>query len=248
VTGPLFVRFAFAGDSEHLAVTSGVVLVSPRYEAMLHRSSWPETIDHGSTATMVGRLENHSLGTNVSGRTVYLEWRKATTKPWTRVATGRKTDSGGRFSYTVHMTSKTYFRLAYDGAPDLAPDVGSTMKITPRVYLSTPSAPASVAKGASFTAHGYLKPFHDWYWYFRNDKELYIQAYYYQKQSNGSYKWTYKDTVTRPAWPEKYRTYSSYSAKMTLPHKGRWRLRAYHSERDGSHATTYSGWRYITAQ
>ena len=41
-------------------------------------------------------------------------------------------------------------------------------------------------------------------------------------------------------------TKTKYKATVSLPHAGRWRVRAYHS--DSSHAPSYSGYDYITVK
>ena len=41
-------------------------------------------------------------------------------------------------------------------------------------------------------------------------------------------------------------TKTKYKATVNLPHSGRWRVRAYHSDSD--HAPSYSGYDYITVK
>jgi hypothetical protein len=43
-----------------------------------------------------------------------------------------------------------------------------------------------------------------------------------------------------------YSTYTKYSASLSLPKSGRWRIRAYHS--DKRHATKRSAYDYITVK
>jgi hypothetical protein len=41
--------------------------------------------------------------------------------------------------------------------------------------------------------------------------------------------------------------YTKYSAKLSLPYTGKWRIRAYHAP-DSKYAPTYSSYRYVTVK
>lgn len=113
----------------------------------------------------------------------------------------------------------------------------------PKVYLTTPSAPRSVRHGSRFYARGYLKPRHR-----AGTYPVTLYCYRYQRTASGSSAWVLRKRVRARAYDYRprrsVRYYTRYVARLSLPYKGRWRIRAYHAA-DATYRDTYSGWRYI---
>ncbi len=151
-----------------------------------------------------------------------------------RVAT---TSPTGQFSFTVTPTSKTYYRVRYAGEPgEWAESVTTSCYATPRHYVSDPRAPKTMSRTKSYTVYGYLKPKHA-----SGSKPVALKCY--KRNRAGDYK--YHHTVY--AKVVDYSSYSKYTAKVKLPHSGRWRVRAY-AAADSQHANDYSGYDYITVK
>lgn len=101
--------------------------------------------------------------------------------------------------------------------------------------VGTPIAPASVKHGSAFGVYGYVSPAHD--------SGTYLVTLYFYRYQSGHY--VLRRTV-KAARSEFSDTASRYSATVSLPYTGRWRVRAYHA--DSEHTGAFSGYRYITAK
>ena len=117
----------------------------------------------------------------------------------------------------------------------------------PHVTLTTPVTGFSwVAKNHRFTIYGYLKPRHT-----PGTYPVKLLCYRYQKGSNGRYSYVLRKTVSAKAYDYPPRkgasTYTKYMTKLSLPYKGKWRIRAYHAP-DSKYGPTYSGYRYLTVR
>lgn len=96
---------------------------------------------------------------------------------------------------------------------------------------STPSTPATVRHGASFTTFGYVM---------RHTAGTYpVTLQFYRYQSG---RWVLKKSVAAKA--SNMLTFSKYSRSTYVPYSGKWRVRARHYT-GGRYL--YSGWRYFTA-
>ena len=159
---------------------------------------------------------------------------------WVYLATA-KTSSTGRWSYTLKPTTKTTYRVRYIGSASSQLSQTTKKTIVPKVALSTPvfrsstagsKSVTSLTYGKTYLVNGTLKPRHA-----SGSKQIKIKAYRW----NGS-TYVYKKTYTATA--SNYSSYSRYSAKIKLPSKGTWRLRAYHAA-DSTNAKTYSSYRKV---
>lgn len=110
---------------------------------------------------------------------------------------------------------------------------------TTKASVSTPVVATSMAYGRTYKATGYLTPWHP-----AGSAAVRLQAYHQERQRNGAYKWVLRKTQT--AVVGDYSSDSRYSAPMRLPLRGRWRIRAYHS--DAGHTAAYSSFRYVTVR
>jgi hypothetical protein len=102
--------------------------------------------------------------------------------------------------------------------------------------ISTPIAPSTMRRGRAAVIRGYVSPAHasgtylvTLKFYLRNSKGVYV--YHHAVRAKGSY---YSGSKT------------AYKASVALPHKGRWRVRAYHS--CAIHPGSFSGYDYITVR
>jgi hypothetical protein len=65
--------------------------------------------------------------------------------------------------------------------------------------------------------------------------------YFYHREGD---RWVLRRTADAKA--SDYLGYSKYSASVTLPYSGAWRVRAFHS--DAMHAPVFSGWSEISVR
>jgi hypothetical protein len=140
------------------------------------------------------------------------------------------------WSYAVQFipTRATFFRFRFAGdSPVYAASVSSAVKVTPMVWLTTPTAPKVVRDNTSFSASGYLKPRHA-------SGAMYVKIRCYRRSSTGL--WVLK----RVAWATDYiyRDYTRYKARVALPSAGTWKLVAFYVG-TSKYARTTSGVRYL---
>lgn len=158
---------------------------------------------------------------------------------YTRVATS-VTTTGGAYSFAAKPVNRTTYVVRTASAPEgYAFAQSGRVTVKPKVYLTTPSAPSTVYHNKAFTAFGYLKPKHT-----KGAKTVKIAAYRYE-----SGKWVLRKTVyaTNYDYTLNGSTYTKYSASVTVPYAGKWKLVSSTAD-DGAHAYTLSGARYVTAK
>lgn len=183
-----------------------------------------------------GRVKTSSGGP-VSARRVTLQVLNGST--WGNLGTAT-TDARGYFSVSITPTRRSSYRVAFPGDTIYRASVSPIVIVTPRVYLSAPSAPSIAYKGRAFSSTSYLKPRHS-----ASTCPVRLLCYRYEKQSNGTYKWVHRKSVSAKAL--NYSSYTKVSAAVSLPHTGKWRIRAYHAA-DSLNAATYSSYRYVTVK
>ncbi len=147
------------------------------------------------------------------------------------VITGRTASVSGSGSHSLEFWSVDVagnIELSHTVRFTIVPPTPSLATIT------TPSAPSSVRRGRAFTAFGYLRPKHA-----AGTFAVRIQCYLLV-----SGVWKSRKTVAVKV--AGYKTYSKYSGPVSLPSRGRWRIRAFHS--DSVHARSYSRYRYVTVK
>jgi hypothetical protein len=102
--------------------------------------------------------------------------------------------------------------------------------------VTTPYAPSRASRGHLFTVYGYVSPRHDSGTYL-------VTLKFYLRNRAGAYVYHNSVQARRYAYSS---TKSKYSAAVSLPHAGTWRVCAYHS--DASHRPSTSGYRYVTVR
>lgn len=187
-------------------------------------------INYGGSVTLYGTLA--SLGTPLASRYVYLQYW--TGSAWVNLYPSKLTASNGAVSFTVKPDKKTSYRLKYYAGSGYNLAESAYRTVTPRVSLSTPSRPSSAVRNRAFTVIGTLKPRHT-----AGTYPVKVECYRYERQSNGSYKWVLRKTVSAKA--SNYYSYSRYTASVSLPYAGKWVLRAY-APTDTLHYATSSGY------
>ena len=106
----------------------------------------------------------------------------------------------------------------------------------PKAAVYTPVAPSAMYRGHSYTIYGYVVPRHTSGTYLATLK-------FYLRNSHGVY--VFHNSVNAKRYY--YSTSrTKYSARLSLPHAGKWRVRAYHS--CSKHSGSYSGYDYITVK
>ena len=145
------------------------------------------------------------------------------------------TDGSGRFSAVANPVRKTYYRARFGGDAAFGAKTSGAKAVLPRVSLTKPSGPISIARNKAFTSSGYLKPRHT-----AGTKPVRIVCY---RKESGVYKLkrTYYATVAN------YSSYSKYRASVKLPYRGSWRIQAYYPT-SATNYKTYSAYRYLTAK
>ena len=189
---------------------------------------------YGDSYVFTGRLE--SEGAPLAGKTVVLQSAVSASSAYEDTRITAVTGADGAFALAVAPRSKTWYRARFAGDDECAESVSASVAVTPRALVGTPSAPPLMRAGRSAVVYGSLRPRHlagtrpvrIYSWRFRGGR--WVAAGY---------------SAARAA---DYRTYTRYSADLTLPAPGRWRLRAYHPP-DARHAGSWSqGYDYVTVQ
>jgi len=132
-------------------------------------------------------------------------------------------------------TAATYYldAWAYAGAGSYT----LQYSVKSRPFVGTPVAPARVSKSKRFAVYGTLGPAHP-------AGTRPVRIYRWRQTSSGA--WKSHGYVTAVAKDRDGAT--RYYRRMRLPHRGRWRLRAFAGE-DASHTAAWSsGYDYVTVK
>lgn len=182
---------------------------------------------YGDSTTIRGTLRTDSVtGAPIEGRDVELRYYRDGVWRSFGIAT---TSQAGQVAFSVRPRVATTYHLRFAGeASTYGASESESPRVVPRAYLSAPKAPTAVRKSKSFTLTGYLKPRH-------KAGSQAVRIYKYRRTASGSWKsYGYVNASIVD-----YRTYSKYSAKLSLSSRGIWRLRAYHPA-DRGHAASWS--------
>jgi hypothetical protein len=126
---------------------------------------------------------------------------------------------------------KMHYLVQFSGTGALTP---STAYASVNMYASLTNASASRYGIRSYTLSGILAPRH-------TAGSSAVRVYLWRYVSG---KWKASGYATAKA--SDYGFKSKYSVKYKFPYTGKWRMQAYHS--DSSHATTRSGYSYVTVK
>lgn len=224
-------QFSSNGGATVTSVASDTItLAVPREPTALSTAAAATTVAYKTSTSITGTLTTQA-GVPLANKPVRLEYYSG---GWKYAKSGT-TSASGRVSLTAAPVSKTSYRLVFLADADYSQAIGPTIAITPKVYLSTPTAPSTARRSVRFTSYGYLKPRH-------TSGSYPVRIYKYRYVSG---KWKSYGYVKARA--TNYSSYSKFTASVSLPYAGRWRLRAY-APTDSGHAATYGSYRYLTVR
>jgi hypothetical protein len=108
--------------------------------------------------------------------------------------------------------------------------------VLPKATVYTPAAPSTMYRGHSYSIYGYVAPRH-------TSGTYLVTLKFYKRNSSGTYVYHHSVNAKRYYYST---TKTKYKATVSLPHTGKWRVRAYHS--CSKHTGNYSGYDYITVK
>lgn len=149
-----------------------------------------------------------------------------------------RTQADGTFSFEArpsNLRPKSYYRLSYPGGGAHAPS-SATVEVVVRALIGTPSVPVIASVNRAFTVSGTLKP-----WHTPDNTGTTVRCYRYEKKKDGTYGYVYKKSFRATA--STLGEISKYSARVSIPSSGKWKLRAKHE--DSSHSATWSDYSMI---
>jgi len=188
--------------------------------------SAPSRVTLGNTVTLSGALRDGG-GSAVSTQTVAIEALPSGSSTWSKVA-APTTGADGRYSAKVKPSRTTKYRARFSGKDGYVSSASSYRTVTAYAYLTTPSGPAKIKKGAKFTSVGYMRPRHA-----VGSHTVQLRLYRWE-----SGHWKLRKTV-RATNVSNTSTTTKYKARYSLPYKGKWKIVA-KVKADSLHATTYS--------
>ncbi len=223
---------ARAIDTAGNAANTTVGLSVPQSPSLGLSSSrtWTEYLD---SATLSGALRSAS-GDAVAGKVLKLQ-ASSNGVTWSYTGDALMTSNTGAYSMKVRPYSKTWYRLVYAGDMTSLPAWSNAVSVNPKAYVSSISiSRTSSYRNRSMKLYADLKPRHT-----EGSKPV---RYVFWHSEHG--KWVYKKTVWATAYDTS--TYSRVKATTSLSLRGKWRIRAYHS--DSGHYSSYSKYRDITVK
>jgi hypothetical protein len=131
--------------------------------------------------------------------------------------------------FGVTPAQKTRYRLVFAGDSMHQTAESDTVTVTPKVKLARPAAPSVVKKRAKFAAYGSIEPRQA-----KGARNVRVKCYL---KKGG--KWRHVKSVTAVN-----KTASRYSATVSLPSRGSWKLVAEYKA-NAKYATTVSGAEYL---
>ncbi|MDZ4168480.1 MAG: Ig-like domain-containing protein [Coriobacteriia bacterium] len=182
------------------------------------------TITYGQLTMLAGRITVDATGLAGAAITIERSSNGLTFAPFgTVVVSG----SDGTFDFTVHPSTKTWYRAVYAGSAEHEGSTSGPVLVQVRAKVGTPTGTTSLRAGVRATFRGTLSPAHaNGARVVKVYRERYLGRGRWQRA--GGYILARVSTV---------RGRSTYSATSSFT-KGTWRLRAYHA--DAAHAAAWS--------
>lgn len=187
---------------------------------------------YGESVSFTMRL-THADGTPVLGsRTLKLYWDDGEGEGYQKFST-----STGVVTGVVRPLEKVFYTPVFWGDHRYATAIGEQVVVQPRTVVTTPRIePTAVDAGSAFSAGGFIKPDHA-----AGSREIKVLCYRYE---NGE--WVKRKIVTATVSAYAGPT-AKYGARVSLPYRGKWRLRAYHPA-DAKTRADVSGYDYLTVK
>jgi len=217
------------GEDYHFAVRAvdAATNVGPlsRYPVDLTLATSAAAVGWGKEATLTGTLTDGAEAFT-EGKVVTVQASIDAGASWTDAG---EYDLVALAGYGVTPQQKTQYRLVFAGDSVHQGEESAVVTVAPRVKLGKPAAPSSVKRRAGFTAYGSIGP---------NQKAgaKVVRIKCYLKQGG---KWRYVKSVSAAN-----KTATRYSAKLSLPGKGSWKLVASYKA-TALYAETTSGAEYL---
>jgi len=197
-------------------------------------SRYPVDLTFQTSAAVVGWDKEATLtGALTDGAEAFTEGKVVTVQ--SSIDAGATWTDAGEYDldalagYSVTPKQKTRYRLVYAGDSVHQAEESAVVTVAPRVKLGKPAAPSSVKRRARFTAYGSVGPKQK-----VGAKVVRIKCYL--KQGG---KWRYVKSVKASN-----KTATRYSAKLSLPGRGTWKLVASYKA-TSLYAATTSGAEYL---
>lgn len=147
------------------------------------------------------------------------------------------TAADGTFSFHLVPRNKTYFRVRYFEDEENFSALSAKVWANPRAAVGRPHLPSSVTHGKSYRVWGTFKPAHT-----LGKRVVRVYRYRLVHGRWRSYGYVYANQV--PVEGSSY--FAEYAGSIRLPYRGRWRVRALHS--DSTHAKSWSPYEYVYAR
>lgn len=183
----------------------------------------PSTTAYGGPASTTAKLLDAD-GAPLAGRTVAIQ-TSYDARTWTTLLQ-TTTDASGLVRTPITPTRKTYIRAYFPGDATLARRTTAPRTVLPKAKLGAPGVASTMAVARSRDATGVLNPRHN-----LGSAAVRVDAQRYE-----SGRW-----VTRARFTGVSTGYA-YRARITLPSRGSWRLRAVHVQ-DAYNGAAVSTWR-----
>jgi len=142
------------------------------------------------------------------------------------------TNSLGYYSKTMAPTIRTRYQTRFPGDARYLATSSPERAVLPKFKLTRASSWGTKYRGKSYTYVGYIYP-----------TGTSVRFKMYKKGSDGEYH--YKKTVTAYSSPSTTR--AKWSAKVSFPSRGKWRVRAYCAT-SGWNYQAYSSYDYVTVK
>lgn len=181
----------------------------------------------------------HADGSLVTGgRTLKLYWT-VDGKEWSYIPSS--TESGVVYGQFKPLR-RTYVKAVFWGDDRYGMAKSAVFMVEPLTEVTVPNiAPERVTRKVAFGVRGLLKPDHS-----VGSHDVKLLCYRYERKAGGGSTWVLRKTA--PTTASAYTgPWTRYSARLSLPNAGRWRVRAYHPA-DARTRADYSGYDYLTVK
>jgi hypothetical protein len=209
-----------AGNLSDMVVRGPVRIWGTTALSLVRSSAYPA---YGAPVTLTAQLTWPYGGAALQYGTVVFERLYGST--WYAVGSAITDYYGNaRLSVRPYAYGRTSYRARFAGEGPWKASNSPVTVVTPKSYLPAPVAPTSAYRGRAFLVTGTLKPLH-------TAGTYPVRVYKFRYVSGRWVSYGYSSA--------KVDRYGRYVVALRLPYRGKWMLKAYHS--DTLHYATYSG-------
>lgn len=204
----------------------------PTKQPVLTAAFGSKSLPFGGSTTVTGTVTFE--GAPRADNTVVLLSKAYGAADW-RYARETTTAADGSYSFSVKPTGKTAYMVFSLGDLEYIDVATTPVWVSVKAWVGNPAAPTTMYVNKAASVWALLKPQH-------SAGSYPVRIYKYRYVSG-----TWKSYGYVNAKAANYSSYTRATASVKLPYRGRWRLRAYHS--DAGHLATYSsGYDYVTVK